>query len=338
MADYTSTYTKTTGNTVEASDFSTEFDAIETMSQTKVDETSGTLTGGTLTNCTGSLTNIEIDTIEDSNNNELLDFVATGSAVNNVQIRNNSTGNQPVIESVGESDIGLLLRDSNNNELLDLAPTASATAQVQISNGVAVASVAASGLTNATLNIDSAGTGNLVLNNTATGDVVWGSSRVARYGESSVTATTSGTSVIVGSIPDWAKKVRIVLNGVSHNASLSSSFDLRLGDSGGIEATTYDYTEFAASSYSNGTATEWTIYPATNESAVVLSGEINLCLSNSSINKWTISSQIGTAAGTAGMSMVTGGKALSGTLTQIQLFVTGGADFDAGNFIVYWER
>lgn len=53
MADYTSTFTEVDGvDDVEAADFSTEFDAIETAIATKTDETSGTLTSPTITSPT----------------------------------------------------------------------------------------------------------------------------------------------------------------------------------------------------------------------------------------------------------------------------------------------
>ena len=45
MSDYTSTFTESTGDTIDTTDFSTEFDAIQTASATKADST--TLTART---------------------------------------------------------------------------------------------------------------------------------------------------------------------------------------------------------------------------------------------------------------------------------------------------
>ena len=48
MSDYSSTYTESTGDTIDTSDFSTEFDAIETAVATKLDVDSDTATNLTI--------------------------------------------------------------------------------------------------------------------------------------------------------------------------------------------------------------------------------------------------------------------------------------------------
>lgn len=50
-------------------------------------------------------------------------------------------------------------------------------------------------------------------------------------------ATTSGTAIDFTGIPSWAKKITVMLNGVSTNGS--SNLIVQIGDSGGIEATGY---------------------------------------------------------------------------------------------------
>lgn len=52
MSDYTSTFTESTGDTIDTTDFSTEFDAIETASATKLDKASDTATSLTATGLT----------------------------------------------------------------------------------------------------------------------------------------------------------------------------------------------------------------------------------------------------------------------------------------------
>ncbi len=77
------------------------------------------------------------DGILDSNGNELLEFAATGSALNGLKIVNGATGNAPKIGSNGtgaEANIGLILLDSNGNELLIMASVASAVNEVTITN------------------------------------------------------------------------------------------------------------------------------------------------------------------------------------------------------------
>lgn len=103
--------------------------------------------------------------ITDSNNNELLKFTATGSAVNEFTVVNAATGNRPQLKSSGESNTGLELRDSNSNELLIFESTASAVNEVAITNNSTGAGpvIKSSGETNVPLNLRGKGTGNITL-------------------------------------------------------------------------------------------------------------------------------------------------------------------------------
>lgn len=71
----------------------------------------------TLTNKT--LTSPKVNTaIIDSNGNELIKFTATGSAVNEVTITNNTTGNAPVISATGtNTNINLRLDGKGNGSI-----------------------------------------------------------------------------------------------------------------------------------------------------------------------------------------------------------------------------
>ena len=88
-----------------------------------------------------------INEILDSNSNELIDFVATGSAVNNVRITNAATGNAAKID-VSETDINLeiagngtgsvitptTLLDANGNEWITHVATGSAINNVRVTS------------------------------------------------------------------------------------------------------------------------------------------------------------------------------------------------------------
>lgn len=76
----------------------------------------------------------QLTEIRDTNDNELIIFTGTVSAVNEFEIINNSTGLAPIFASSGEANIGMLLQDSNGNELLTLTSVASAVNDVQITN------------------------------------------------------------------------------------------------------------------------------------------------------------------------------------------------------------
>lgn len=88
-----------------------------------------------------------IDEILDANSNELVDFVATGSAVNNVRITNAATGNAAKID-VTETDTNLeldgngtgsiitptTLLDANGNEWVTHVATGSAVNNVRVTS------------------------------------------------------------------------------------------------------------------------------------------------------------------------------------------------------------
>lgn len=72
-----------------------------------------------ISNHLDNLADVQIDTIEDSNNNELLKFSATGSAVNYVQIANAATTVAPVISSQGDDlNVGLTLTPKGTGALV----------------------------------------------------------------------------------------------------------------------------------------------------------------------------------------------------------------------------
>ncbi len=113
-------------------------------------------TDGGDNNLWGGYINVDLDTIvgavnatsdlrADANQNELVDFTATGSAVNLVGITNAATGNGPTIEAKGDdSNVDLnvkpkgtgaiLLKDSDGNEVVKTSRTASAVNEVTVAN------------------------------------------------------------------------------------------------------------------------------------------------------------------------------------------------------------
>lgn len=74
-------------------------------------------------------------TLHDSNGNEVLELTATSSAVNNIEVKNQSTGVNAEVNASGEATRGITLRDSNGNELLTLTAVASAVNFIDIDNG-----------------------------------------------------------------------------------------------------------------------------------------------------------------------------------------------------------
>jgi hypothetical protein len=126
--------------------------------------------------------NATSDLIADANQNELVDFTATGSAVNHVGITNAATGNGPTIEAAGDDtniDLNVSgkgtgklattspkittgINDSNNNELIKVTATGSAVNEITVANaatGNGPTLSATGDDTNIDLNIAGKGTG-----------------------------------------------------------------------------------------------------------------------------------------------------------------------------------
>ena len=140
-------------------------------------------------------------------------------------------------------------------------------------------------------------------------------------------ATTSGTAFDFTGIPSWAKRITVMLNGVSTNGT--SVPLIQLGTSGGIQATVYDaaaFTNGLQGPYTTGIPVFWHMTAAT-----LLSGSMQIRLGNAGTGTWVASATIGYGAGNdIGSSF--GEKALGGTLDRIRLTTVNGTDtFDLGS-------
>jgi hypothetical protein len=140
-------------------------------------------------------------------------------------------------------------------------------------------------------------------------------------------ASTSGTSIDFTGIPSWAKKVTVMLNGVSLNAV--TSLLVQIGDSGGIETTGYN------SAFADAvTSTAGFVITTANAAAAIQTSKIEISLFNG--NSW-IASGISLTVGT-GVGAFAGDKTLSATLDRVRITtVTGTATFDAGTINIQYE-
>jgi hypothetical protein len=146
-------------------------------------------------------------------------------------------------------------------------------------------------------------------------------------------ATTSGTSIDFTGIPSWAKRITVMLNGVSTGGS--SIPILQIGDSGGIEATGYTAGASDFASYQSQT----TGFPITRSWAntFIFSGIITIAALDSAANTWVASGSVNDAGGSAVFSMG-GAKSLSATLDRVRLTTVNGTDtFDAGSVNIIYE-
>lgn len=154
-------------------------------------------------------------------------------------------------------------------------------------------------------------------------------------------ASTSGTSITFSSIPAGVRKIQVHFSGVSTNASGSSNIIIQIGDSGGIETSSYlgsatTLTNAAAVGAARFTTGFGVI--ATAIAGMTLHGTATLTLMNSSTFTWACTSILGHSNADT-ISMGAGVKSLSAELTQLAITTVNGTDaFDAGAINISYER
>jgi len=148
-------------------------------------------------------------------------------------------------------------------------------------------------------------------------------------------ASTSGTTIDFTGIPSWAKRITVMFSGLSTNGS--SIPLVQLGDSGGVETTSYlgsinqgGGSTPSSAAYSSGFAfaTSW-------GAAAVTHGAVTLTLIGSNVWAATVLHGI---SNSSGVYYGAGSKTLSDTLTQVRITTVNGTDtFDAGTINIMYE-
>ena len=189
------------------------------------------------------------------------------------------------------------------------------------------------------LNGDSSGSVTLTVpsaagSNTATVPAQTGTLEMLGQGTA---VSASGTSVDFTSIPSWVKRITVMFNGVSFNATTTPI--VQLGDSGGIETSGYSGIAGTISTTANttggqsSTTSGMLLYSGTFTASEFITGSITICLLGS--NAWTFSGALfsGSRATT-----LAGAKTLSDTLDRIRITTVNGTDtFDAGSINILYE-
>jgi len=144
-------------------------------------------------------------------------------------------------------------------------------------------------------------------------------------------ASTSGTSIDFTSIPSWVKRVTVMFNGVSTNGS--SYVIVQLGDSGGIETTSY-----LGNSQQGGSPVAFStgfLISTNGAAACTRYGAISITLIDS--NAWTVQGVIADTSNTW-TTPLAGVKTLSATLDRVRITTVNGTDtFDAGTINIQYE-
>jgi hypothetical protein len=144
-------------------------------------------------------------------------------------------------------------------------------------------------------------------------------------------ASTSGTSIDFTGIPSWAKRITVMLNGVSTNGT--AQVGVQLGTSGGIEATGY---VGSINDGFSGSANFSTAF-LDNSGSTASTRQFVYTLSLVSSNTW-ICQIVGAFSNAAGGRFGAGTKTLSGTLDRVRITTSNGTDtFDAGSINILYE-
>ena len=149
--------------------------------------------------------------------------------------------------------------------------------------------------------------------------------------------STSGTSIDFTGIPSWVRRITVMFNGVS--ISGTSTIQIQLGTSGGVQATGYNSNSVQLANGAGVSVLTSTTGFVNNASsaAQAYSGQYILSLLDSSNGLWVLHGAVG-VDGTATVMTNTGKKTLSGTLDRLRITTVNGTDtFDAGTINIIYE-
>ena len=144
-------------------------------------------------------------------------------------------------------------------------------------------------------------------------------------------ASTSGTSIDFTGIPSWAKRVTMILSGVSGSGTDNNW--VRVGSG-----------SFATSGYSGLNASKSGTVPTVITNAFIV-GSVNtaattqfghIVFTNLTGNTWVMTSLLFDIGATNG-NYSGGSISLSGTLDRVQLLFSGSNTFDAGTVNILYE-
>jgi len=154
---------------------------------------------------------------------------------------------------------------------------------------------------------------------------------------SGTAVSASSTSVDFISIPSWVKRITVMFNGVSTNGS--SIMQIQLGDSGGVETTSYSAMVSNVQTTSNTTrgvtaTSGFILQHAGGASETILGGAA--VFSSLGSDSWVCYGALYVDA--SGLNTPSGLKTLSGTLDRVRITTVNGTDtFDAGSINILYE-
>jgi len=226
---------------------------------------------------------------------------------------------------------------TNANAAVVTANAANATAIAADATANGIAATANSALVAANAALPLAG-------GTMTGVITYAAAQ-PRLVRGTAVAATSGTSIDFTGIPSWAKRITVVVEGLSTTPTSLAYPLFQLGDSGGIETTGYfSYSSIVLTDVTTSTSSAVASPSATG--FLVLWGNAaslrhgTYTFTNITGNQWTGTGLMGcTVPGSIVGTVQSGGiKTLSGTLDRVRLTTDNGTDtFDAGTVNIIYE-
>jgi hypothetical protein len=146
--------------------------------------------------------------------------------------------------------------------------------------------------------------------------------------------SATSTSVDFTGIPSWAKRITVMFNGVSTNGT--SLIQIQIGDSGGIETTSYSSGAWTANTNNANSTAGFIIHAANASAARVWDGAYTIVLQDAT-NTW-VSTGMCNSLNDNAQSIGIGRKQVSATLDRVRITTVNGTDtFDAGSINIMWE-
>lgn len=146
--------------------------------------------------------------------------------------------------------------------------------------------------------------------------------------------TTSATAIDFTSIPSWVKRITVMFAGVSTNGA--SGVDVRLGTSGGVQASGYTGAGGGAAASTPAVNAFSSGFFVLSDSAPVINN-LTMTIVSVSGNTW-VCSYSGGRSNSAVVLFGGGNVTLSGTLDRLRITTVNGTDtFDAGSINILYE-
>lgn len=154
---------------------------------------------------------------------------------------------------------------------------------------------------------------------------------------SGTAVAASGTAVNFTGIPSWAKRITVMLSGVSTNGT--SDLLIQIGDSGGIENTGYTgtYHGLAVSSLTGATLPGSGIQFNDNAASGDTRGGV-IVIAKLDGNTWSFNGGLARQNGGTRNAVTNGSKTLSGVLDSVRVTTAGGVNtFSSGTINILYE-